>query len=81
MGVSTGTSAMIAPVASCSQICASPIDVGALLGGKTAAGVTDEDHDRVVGFLDRDRVPQAVIVGDACRRHDFIGMGAGAERD
>ena len=30
---------------------------GALVGGKTAARVTDKDDDRLVGFLHRDRMP------------------------
>ncbi len=43
--------------------------------------MTDEDDDRAVGFLDRDRMTQAVIVGNA-RRHDFsAGIGARTQRD
>ncbi len=34
-----------------------PYHVGALFGGKTAARMTDEDHDRLVGLLYRDRMP------------------------
>jgi len=56
-------------------------DVGALWNGQAAACVTDENHDGAVGFLDRDRMTQAVIVGNA-RRHDFsAGICARTQRD
>ena len=55
--------------------------VGALLGGQAPARVTDENHDRTVGLLDRDRMPQPVIVRNARRRRHFVGMGARAESD
>ena len=72
---------MIAPVPSCRQVCASAITSARCVGGKTAAAVTDEDHDRLVGFLHRDRMAQAIIVGDAGGRHLVAGVRAGAERD
>ena len=56
-----------------------PHHVGALRSGKTAARMTDEDHDGSVGFLDHDRMPQAVIVRNA-RRH-FLVVRASAEHD
>jgi hypothetical protein len=49
-------------------------------GGKAAPSATDEDHDRAVGFLDRDRMAQAVVVGHARRRHHLGGVLAGAKR-
>ena len=58
-----------------------PHHVGALRGGQAAARVTDENHDRAVGFLDRDRMTQPIVVGNARCRRDFVGMRAGAERD
>ena len=56
-----------------------PHHVGALGGGKAAARMTDEDDDRLIGFLDGDRVALAIIVGNA-RRHRVVGMGAGSKR-
>ncbi len=56
-------------------------DVGALRSGQTAARMTDEDHDRAVGFLDRDGMAQPIVLGHA-RRHEFAaGVVAGSERD
>ena len=40
----------------------------------------DEDDDRTVGFLDRDRVAQAIVVGHARRRHHVGGVVAGTKR-
>jgi len=45
--------------------------VGALLGRKTAASATDENDDRAVGFLDRDRVAQALGLSAADIRDDL----------
>src|ERR1700738_4273881 len=42
--------------------------------------MTDENHDRLVGFLNGDRVALAIIVGNA-RRQLFVGMLASSERD
>jgi hypothetical protein len=58
-----------------------PHHVGALLGGKTAAGMTDEKHDRAVGFRDRDRMPLAIIGGGTQCGHWLVGMRAGTEQD
>jgi len=55
--------------------------VGALGGGEAAAAAADENDDRAVGFLDRDRMAQAIVVGHARRRYDIGGVLAGAERD
>ena len=41
--------------------------------------MADEDHDRAVGFLDRNRMALPIIVGSAGRRH-FVGVLAGAQR-
>ena len=60
----------MAPVPSLTQSAAKPIDVVALRGGQAAARVADEDHDRAIGFLHRDRMTLAIIVGNA-RRHDL----------
>ena len=43
--------------------------------------MTDEDHDGAVGFLDRDRMAQAIIVRNARGRHFVAGMGAGSQHD
>ena len=53
--------------------------IGALGSGKAAARMADEDDDRLIGFLDGDRMALAIIVGNA-RRHRLVGMRAGAER-
>jgi hypothetical protein len=43
--------------------------------------VTDEDDDGSVGFLDRDLMTQALILGNA-RRHDFFAVfGARPQRN
>ncbi len=43
--------------------------------------MTDEDDDGAVGFLDRDRMTQPIIVGNA-RGHGFSGgVGARPERN
>jgi len=47
-------------------------DVGALCSGQAPARVTDEDDDGSVGLLDRDRMAQPVVLGNA-RRRDFAG--------
>jgi hypothetical protein len=54
--------------------------VGALGGGKAAASAADENHDRAIGFLDRDRMAQAIVVGHARRRRHIGGVLAGAKR-
>ena len=52
----------------------------ALRSGKAAARIADENIDRTVGFLNRDRMTQAIIVGrDGAYRRHFVGGGAGAE--
>jgi hypothetical protein len=55
--------------------------VGALRTGKTTTCMADEDNDGPVGFLNRDRMTQAIVVGNACRRRHIVGMRAGAEHD
>lgn len=52
--------------------------IGALGGGQPAAGVADEDDDRAVLLLDRDRVTLLVVVGN--RGGDLV-MLTTAERD
>ncbi len=47
-------------------------DVAALRNRQAAARLADKDHERAVRFRDRDRMPLAVIVGNA-RGHDFTG--------
>src|ERR1700687_3092430 len=42
--------------------------------------MTDENDDGAVGFLNRDRMTHAVIVGDARRHHFSAGIGAGTQR-
>src|SRR5258708_20600096 len=42
--------------------------------------MTDENDDRAVGFLNRDRMTQAVIVGNARRHHFSAAIGAGTQR-
>src|SRR6266576_3146625 len=42
--------------------------------------MTDENDGRAVGFLNRDRMTQAVIVGNT-RRRDFAGIRACTQRD
>jgi hypothetical protein len=42
--------------------------------------MTDENHDRLVGFLNGDRMALAIIVGNA-RRQLLVGMLASPERD
>jgi hypothetical protein len=54
--------------------------VGALLGREAATGLSDEDDDGVIGFLDGDRVALPVIVGDRRGHRDLIVVHAGAER-
>ena len=53
----------------------------ALRGRETAAGVTDEDDDRVIAFLDPDRVTQAVIVRHAAGDDGVGRLAAGAQHD
>ena len=80
-GVSTGTSAMIAPVPSRSQVARQPDDVGALRGGKAAARWPTKMTIDWLASCDRDRMAQAIIVGNARGRDLLIGMRAGAQRD
>jgi hypothetical protein len=55
-------------------------DVDALRAGEAATGMTDEHHDRAVGFGHGDRMTLAVIIGYAGGQ-DFRGLRrAGAER-
>ena len=71
---------LMMPVPSRIQVCAKIHHVGALGGGEAAAPAPDENHDRAVGFLHRDRMAQAIVVRHACRRHDIGVVLAGAER-
>lgn len=53
--------------------------VGALGGGQSAAGMADEDDDRAVLLLDRDRMALPVVVGNRGGR-DLVVLAA-AERE
>ena len=64
-GVSTGTSTLMRAGALLQPGLRHAHHVGALGSGKAAAAVADENHDGAIGLLDRDRMTQAIIVGDA----------------
>ena len=67
-GVPAGTSMMIAAGRlRAARSARRPDHVGALRGGQAAAPVADEDDDRAVGLLDRDRMALAIIVREAAR--------------
>jgi hypothetical protein len=55
--------------------------VNALFGGQSTAAAPDEHHDGLIGFLDRDRMAQAIISRDVIYRDLTVVMDAGAERD
>ena len=66
------------PVPSLSQVWRHSHHIGALVRGKSAAATADEYDHRAIGFLNRDRMAQAIIVRHACRRHR-VGVLAGAQ--
>src|SRR6202044_2186311 len=47
---------------------------------QTTASLADKDHDGAIGFLNRNRMPETIVVRNARRRRYLIGMRAGAER-
>ncbi len=53
--------------------------VAALRSGQTAARLADEDDDRAVGFLNGDRMTQAIVGGIALGNELRLGMLAGAQ--
>ena len=55
--------------------------IRALGSGQAAACVTDENHHGALGFLDRDRMPQPVVVRNARDGRHLGGMVTGAEHD
>ena len=55
--------------------------VGALLGGQPAAAASDEHDDGLIGFLDRDRMAQAIVFGNAHDDFAIVVVDAGTECD
>ena len=67
-GVSTGTSTLIAPVPACIQDCATPITSARCSAVSPPRPRPTNTTIGLIGFLDRDRMAQAIVVGNAHRR-------------